>query len=256
MNCILFGPEEDREHLRAPDSRFLHVRDVLKAGPGSLLKVGILRWGLSSARVLSIDRRGCRLEWLSPGDALLRPAEPPLRAVNLILGHPRPPVLSRLLRDSASWGLGRVIVTDTALTERSYRKSRVWDEVAVHTAFLLGLQQGGLVDPPELLHVDALAAAIAACAGIGVRLVLREPTAGEPSESGLPQEVSWAPGEPAVLAVGPERGFTDPEAGLLRREGFTAVSLGPTVLRTEVAVHAALGLLSGQDQRWTRGARM
>jgi len=47
-----------------------------------------------------------------------------------------------------------------------------------------------------------------------------------------------------VLAAGPEAGFSDDEATLLAAAGFTALSLGPRVLRTETAAIAALGALN------------
>ena len=49
---------------------------------------------------------------------------------------------------------------------------------------------------------------------------------------------------PLVLAAGPEGGFSEQEEALLQRAGFTAVRLGPRVLRTETAALAALAALN------------
>ena len=49
---------------------------------------------------------------------------------------------------------------------------------------------------------------------------------------------------PAVLAAGPEAGFSDAEEAMLRSEGFAPVRLGPRVLRTETAALAALAVLN------------
>ena len=48
----------------------------------------------------------------------------------------------------------------------------------------------------------------------------------------------------AILAVGPEGGFTPYEARALAGRGFEAFSLGPRVLRVEPAVPFALGQIA------------
>jgi 16S rRNA (uracil1498-N3)-methyltransferase len=49
---------------------------------------------------------------------------------------------------------------------------------------------------------------------------------------------------PLTVAAGPEAGFSDAEEHRLLRAGFTAVRLGPRVLRTETAALAALAALN------------
>ena len=53
-----------------------------------------------------------------------------------------------------------------------------------------------------------------------------------------------APAFTAVLAIGPEGGWTDAELGAARNQGFQEASLGPLILRTETAVIAALAALN------------
>ena len=59
---------------------------------------------------------------------------------------------------------------------------------------------------------------------------------GEAGEAG-------APGDEAVLAVGPERGWSHRERGILAEHGFTPVRLGERILRTETACAAGAGLM-------------
>jgi 16S rRNA (uracil1498-N3)-methyltransferase len=72
-----------------------------------------------------------------------------------------------------------------------------------------------------------------------VRLFLEEETA-PPLLRALPARV-----EAAALLLGPEGGWTDRERELAREAGWTAVSLGPQVLRAETAAVAAIALLMG-----------
>ena len=50
-------------------------------------------------------------------------------------------------------------------------------------------------------------------------------------------------GDEAVLAVGPERGWSHRERGILAEHGFTPVRLGERILRTETACAAGAGLM-------------
>jgi 16S rRNA (uracil1498-N3)-methyltransferase len=53
---------------------------------------------------------------------------------------------------------------------------------------------------------------------------------------------------PAVVAVGPEGGFTDEEVAAAQATGWEIVSLGPRILRIETAAIALAALLAKQGQ--------
>jgi RsmE family RNA methyltransferase len=55
---------------------------------------------------------------------------------------------------------------------------------------------------------------------------------------------------PAVLAVGPERGWSDRERELLEKAGFLRLSLGERALRTETACVAAAALILEKIGEW------
>ena len=52
-----------------------------------------------------------------------------------------------------------------------------------------------------------------------------------------------APQTKACILIGPEGGFSDNEYDDANAAGFTAVSLGPRILRTETAAPAALAVM-------------
>jgi 16S rRNA (uracil1498-N3)-methyltransferase len=58
---------------------------------------------------------------------------------------------------------------------------------------------------------------------------------------------SFHAGDSTALAIGPEGGWIDAERQQFADAGWTAASLGPSILRAETAVCAALGVLS---QMW------
>ena len=55
-----------------------------------------------------------------------------------------------------------------------------------------------------------------------------------------------APPPDAVLAFGPERGWSDRDRAMLRANDFALVHLGTRVLRTETAVVAAIALVKAR----------
>ncbi len=65
----------------------------------------------------------------------------------------------------------------------------------------------------------------------------------------------FAPQDRLLVVIGPEGGFSDVEREVMRRAGLMAVSLGPTVLRTETATIVAAGcLLAAADAAGTNTA--
>ncbi len=57
-------------------------------------------------------------------------------------------------------------------------------------------------------------------------------------------------GEPAVILIGPEGGFTNEERRLVRSAGASPISLGPRILRAETAALAALSAFMAVAGDW------
>ncbi len=69
----------------------------------------------------------------------------------------------------------------------------------------------------------------------------------QPGAAPLIRAFSPRPADSAALLIGPEGGWTDAERRQFAASGWLAASLGPSVLRAETAVCAALAVLS---QMW------
>jgi 16S rRNA (uracil1498-N3)-methyltransferase len=124
--------------------------------------------------------------------------------------------------------------SEKALVAAAEKRSERWRKIVLEAA-----QQSRRVRLPVLHPVVRPEAAFAARAerlgiflsewaeALALRVVLRDRAASQ-----------------AVLAIGPEGGWTDEERDLAMKAGFHEASLGRLILRTETAVIAALASLS------------
>jgi len=237
MNLLLVEPEE-----LSPDGtallrgrRVKHAREVLAAAAGDVLRVGVRGGLLGTATVLELT-----------GDSLhlalsLTEAPPPRAQLDLLLAIPRPKALKKVLPAVASLGVDRVFLVNAARVEKSYFDSKVLAEDFVTDLLSQGLEQARDTRAPQL-HLrerfrpfveDELPAL-----SEGSTRLLAHPLA----ERRL-AEVAPSAGR-TVLAVGPEGGWVPFEIELLQQAGFVGFTLGPRILRVEVAVPFLLGSLA------------
>jgi RsmE family RNA methyltransferase len=237
VNLILLdGADVDAVTLSLPDPRFRHIRDVLRCAVGDPLRVGVANGPLGRATVQTIDRRSVTLtvQW----DTV---SSPPLLPVHLLVGHPRPPVLRRLIRDVTAMRLASVSVWEATLSERSYFSSSVWDEL--DRAIDDGLSQGGHTSRPDIRRVGALSAVIETLPETGHRWFGAMRAEGAVTLYSALHRVA-ADHMAQYIVVGPERGCTEDECATLERAGFHGIYLGDRILRTETAAIMLCGALS------------
>lgn len=149
MNRALFLPEEIQDgvvRLPRSDRRAEHIRSVLRAAVGDRVQVGMVNGQRGEAEVGAVDRSGVVLR------RLLLPQPPDvLYPITLQLGHPRPIVLRRILKDAATAGFCRIDIIRSQLGERSYMESSLWqDERQLQELLVLGAEQAGGSRIPEL----------------------------------------------------------------------------------------------------------
>ena len=255
MNLLLLEPGE--RILDRCDPRARHIRTVLRLSAGDELRAGEVGGSVGVARIVSDAGGRYALDFEARG---LPAALPP---VCLVLGHPRPIVLRRLLRDLTAIGPAGVVVTHTDLGEKSYYESNLWADV--RTPLLDGAAQGGTTLLPDVRRAGSLReaagtadsivadAALAATTGReALRLVLHDDDPRDPEAQdgdGRPAAPFAVPiaralraveaTTPVILAVGSERGWTARELDELAGLGFVATTLGRRVLRSETAAIVA-----------------
>ena len=233
MNLLLLAPDEIAADGTAllTGRRHDHARAVLRVQAGETLRVGVRGGRCGSGEVLSEGPEGLRLRLSLDRDP------PPRSGVSLVLAIPRPKALKKIIPAVTSLGIDRVVLVNAARVEKSYFDSSVLAPQALDGLIDLGLEQACDTRPPVIGVRERFKPFVEdeldAWAGASVRLC-PHPSAQAP----LPR---IGPDRPVVLAIGPDGGWVPFEVALLERCGFGPVSLGPRVLRVEVAVSYILG---------------
>ena len=164
------------------------------------------------------------------------PAEPG-RAVTLAVAPPKGARMDVAVEKATECGVGRIVPLQT---ERSVVRGRDASERVARWLRIAGsaTAQSGRSRVPEVAPFASFAEALDA-AGTG-RLLLAHFAPHARSVAAALADVRA--GDPVMILVGPEGGFTNAEIDLARRRGALAVSLGPNRLRTETAAVVAVAL--------------
>ena len=242
MNRILFEQNEllPDGTVRLADARAAHIRNVLAAGAGQVLQVGMLNGLAGTGRVLAADPGTVRL-------AVTLDTESPAPWIDLVLAVPRPKVLKRLWAQLAALGVGRIVLINAARVEREYFATHWIREAHRRPLLIEGLTQAGTTHLPTVsverrfrpYVEDRMDAEFPGA----LRLVAHPGSAGEDLFAVA------AGGRRILLAVGPEGGWTPFEIALLAQHGFAQFALGGRTLRTDTACVALLAVL-GARQGW------
>ncbi len=236
MNLLLVEPAELAVDgtCTLDERRAQHLRGVLGAVAGSVVRAGIVGGALGTATVVSDDGAAMVVRV-----AATAPAPPPLD-VELVLAVPRPKVLTRVIEACAAFAVRRVDLTNAWRVDKSYLRSPRIAADALAAAARRGAEQGATTHVPALHVHERLMALLDARFAIdrharpsasltGERCVILHPGAPPLAQA------------PRVIAIGPEGGWIDRELDTFVARGFTPASLGPTILRVETALAAALG---------------
>ncbi len=234
MNLLLLHPHEvDAAGVaRLTGRRLEHAREVLRVQAGQSLKVGVLGGLMGSAEVISQSPEALVLQ------VNVTQPPPPRAGVSLVLAVPRPKALKRVIPAVASLGVDRVVLVNAARVEKSYFDSKVLAQDFLDGLVELGLEQACDTLRPTLEIRERLKPFVedelATWAPPGSVRLIPHPHAANPLRP-VPASTH------VVLAIGPDGGWVPFEIELFSKNGFTPVSLGPRVLRGEVAVPAVLG---------------
>jgi len=215
-----------------------HAGRVLRVAPGQLYELsdGHSIW---LARVEAAKRDAVEF-------SLLEPVEAPATTLvsSLLLSIVKFDRFEWALEKATELGVSEITPlaasrSEKALVSAAPKRAARWQKILVEAA-----QQSRRLAAP-LLHplarpADAFRTAASADAGAVLLFFSESPAA-------LPLRTALEPRRPASrasLAIGPEGGWSEDESSSALTAGFSEASLGPSILRTETAVAAALAAVA------------
>ncbi len=224
------GPLASGDVVRLDEQAAHHVRQVLRLAEGAALKVFDGNGPEYHASLIGAGRGRVSVRI---GDACAAPAGPSLE-ITLAQGIARGDRMDLILQKAVELGVRTIQplwmerCQGRVTGERLDRRMRHWRKVIISAC-----EQCGRSTLPELAEPAAFAAWLDTGRKAATRIVLQPGT-------GSALHTLDPTGNTVELLVGPEGGITDAEHADARRAGFTAVALGPRILRTETAAIAAL----------------
>lgn len=252
MNCILLPTDmpfynQEQQNIKSSNlavdkaqavitdtEQVAHIRHILKSQVGDTLKIGQMQGYLGTAVISKIDASAIHLS-----NICLNKKPPEKLDLTVILALPRPKVLRRLIMDMTAIGVKRIVLINSARSQKSYWQSPLLkriDEFVIE-----GLQQGVDTIVPEILLRQRFKPFVEdeLPAWIKDKLTVIAHPLAEQSFT----EVIESFGKPKVVCVGAEGGWVDYEVRLLQLQGAITAMLGQRILRTEAAVNVICGQL-------------
>lgn len=233
MNIVLLDPRQTQAALWSIASKrqLEHLQQHVKIQVGDTLKVGIRGGKRYCCEVISVAEQAIQLK------ALYEENVPKKLPVTLIVAMPRPKVLRRLIMDSVTLGVEKIILLHSYRVDKSYWQSPFLQQLEQYIT--LGLEQAGDTIAPEIeiykrfkpFVEDVLPHLMSAECPAYVAHPYAETT------------MPFALEHPCSIVIGPEGGFIPYEIELLVNNGCQAVSLGNRILRTETVIAYVLGRL-------------
>jgi 16S rRNA (uracil1498-N3)-methyltransferase len=168
------------------------------------------------------------------------PAHQPAIDLTLLLAIVKFDAFEWAIEKATELGVSTIVPLAAARSEKALvaaagKRAERWKKILAEAS-----QQSRRIRVPALRDLSQPTQAFAAHAD-AVKIMLSE----RPDAAPLRQVLQAAPSRTqAVLAIGPEGGWTDAEFAGAHASGFREASLGKLILRTETAVTAALASLN------------
>jgi 16S rRNA (uracil1498-N3)-methyltransferase len=173
------------------------------------------------------------------------PAHQPTLDVTLLLSLVKFDAFEWAIEKATELGVSTIVPLAAARSEKALlaaagKRAERWKKILGEAS-----QQSRRVRVPMLEGLSQPAQAFSAHAA-AVKIMLSE----RPDAPSLRKILLTEPAQQAILAIGPEGGWTDAELAAAQATAFREASLGQLILRTETAVAAALASLNYALSEW------
>ena len=238
MNIILFEDYELGRSLPRRDVRTIHLLKVLHKKPGDEFDAGIIGGKRGTGIIEKINFDGSvnyTLNCFDPPPERLR--------LRIAVSFVRPIQMRRLLRDLSNIGVSFIDIFTADTCEKSYRDTKLLTDGGSYAALLEGAVQARDTLLPSLTLYESADMWLEKRPWDKInenRIPLLIAMDNERAEGSLFNITQTS--RPAVIAIGPERGWSDRERNLFEKAGFLRLSMGERALRTETACTAAAAI--------------
>lgn len=210
-----------------------------KPRPGEALTVVDSKKAAFRARLASLCESSATLAVFEEAGRL----RDPVLEITLVQALPEKERMELIIQKTTELGVTRIVPfksgrsTSLEDLDAAQKKSHRWKEVALKAA-----KQSRAFHIAEVMPYCAFTDALRAASGAQLKLALWEARGVTPVRDAL-KTVERSEVASVAMLVGPEGGFSPEEMEKAEKAGFTPVSLGRRILRTETAAIAAVGII-------------
>ena len=152
MNIIHLHRDDlwlDQHTVMIRDRRCQHIRRVLRASVGDIIRVGLLGGAQGEGRIQQINAQAVRLH------VQLDQSPPHRHRFDIVLALPRPKMLRRIFRTVAEFGVANLHLINSARVEKSYWQSPLLRPDKISEALQAGMERSRDTVAPAV-HQHAL----------------------------------------------------------------------------------------------------
>jgi 16S rRNA (uracil1498-N3)-methyltransferase len=208
-----------------------HLFQHLEIQKGDTLKVGILNGSRYLIEVVDVQENAVVVKPIREEKVAEK------LPVTLIVALPRPKVLRRLIMDSVTLGVEKIILIHSYRVDKSYWQTPFLQQLDHYIH--LGLEQAGDTIPPKIELYKRFKPFVE---DVLPSLILEN----KPAFVAHPyaeEKMPFALNQPCSIVIGPEGGFIPYEVDLLIKNGCQVMNLGNRIIRTETVIPYVLGRL-------------
>ena len=233
MNIVLLDPRQTESPIWTISAKrqLEHLRTHVNVQVGDTLKVGIRGGKRYLTEVLSVTEQQIQLQ------SIHEEIVPKKLPVTLIVAMPRPKVLRRLVMDSVTLGVEKIILLHSYRVDKSYWQTPFLQQLNQYID--LGLEQAGDTIAPKIEVYKRIKPFVEDILPSLIRADCPAYVAHPYVEMKMPAGLQQG----CTMIIGPEGGFIPYEIDLLIKNGCQAVSLGNRIIRTETVIPYVLGRL-------------